>query len=685
MIPFEQQIYFLENARQGPGFIGYKSPPNGTFIQKWFSSNVEALEIIETQYDNSNIWISMAEFPDPDKARNKEAASYLLTTWLDIDAHKDSKYKTRKECLIALQSFVKETNLPKPQLIHDTGHGIQALWVFSKKVDVQKWLSIAGPLQKLAELYDLGADPITKDPARILRVPGTQNFRDPEKTRQAKLFITSTEKIELGDFSTALTDALALAPLKEKTQSINVKEPLPDTSENSEILRFMLAKIDPDILHPDWRNIIWAAHATGLSTAYEIAKTWSQNGEKWDEQDFEQMWSSFNSELENSIGLGTLVFHAQQAGYSGPTFDKTDIPKANCPSIHTLFGNIKKNTGLVTKLASDIEPQPIEWLVEGVFPLGMMAVIGGQPGMGKSQISLKLAAAVTTGNGLPDGKLNTITGNVIILANEDDSARTIRPRLDAAGADISKIHIVEGVAREKLNTDIFQLDTDIVHLSEKVKDIGNVRLIIIDPPTAYLGSKVDAYKESDVRRILAPLSQLANDTGALVLLVVHLNKRSDGGAQQRFGGSTAWIAAPRAAFLVGEDKTTQERYMLPVKNNLGNDKLGFRYHILEKLLEYPCGFIKAPYVEWLGYTEQSADALLNSASSKTSSALDEAKDFLQQELADGPKLSKEVIAVAKEVGISIATLNRAKSELLISSSKSGSTWKWKLLGGNDDE
>ena len=269
-------------------------------------------------------------------------------------------------------------------------------------------------------------------------------------------------------------------------------------------------------------------------------------------------------------------------------------------------------------------------------------------------------------------------GSVIILANEDDAARTIRPRLDAAGADITKGYIVEGVARDGQAVDHFQLDTDITALRSKAKELGDVRLIIIDPPSAYLGPKVDAYKETDVRRVLAPLGQLAQDTGALVLLVVHLNKRSDGGAQQRFGGSTAWIAAPRAAFLVAEDEATRRRFMLPVKNNLGNDRLGFEYRVVETLLDYPAGVIKAPHIEWLGTSDRSATELLNPPKPKGPSAVDDAKDFLRKQLADGAQPAVDIQNAAKGAGISIASLNRAKTELGIKAIKEGHSWTWKL-------
>lgn len=270
------------------------------------------------------------------------------------------------------------------------------------------------------------------------------------------------------------------------------------------------------------------------------------------------------------------------------------------------------------------------------------------------------------------------TGSVIILANEDDAARTIRPRLDAAGADTDKVHIVEGVVRDGQRADLFQLDTDVAALRARAQEIGDVRLIIIDPPSAYLGAKVDAHKESDVRRVLAPLSQLAQDTGALVLLVVHLNKRTDGGAQQRFGGSMAWIAAPRAAFLVAEEEASGRRYMLPVKNNLGNDRLGFEYRVNEKLLDYASGTIKAPHIEWLGTSDRRASELLNPPKPKAPGALDEAKDFLRKQLAEGAQPVVDIQNAAKGAGISTATLNRAKTELGIKPVKDGSGWTWKL-------
>ena len=675
----EQQVRFLCKIRQGPGFIGWANK-DCNFRQQRFENEAEAISLIDRYSGTHNLWGSMASFPDLSNNRKSDRASDLKAFWFDVDAHEGSQYNDPVDCSAAIRQFVKATGLPRPNYLHATGHGIQALWVLAAPVSRAEWQPIAERLQALGKARNLGADPITADAARILRVPGTYNFRDPDKPRPTELHELRKEATELGAFKAAIETALTALPSKPVEIKRAEVVGIPDTSENVALVAAMLAKIDPDLDYPHWRNLIWAIASTGLSSGYDLVRQSSKAGGKWNakaDEALDRVWNSYNPDRENAVGFGTLVHHARLAGYTGlipgevGKFDKLDFPTGQPPAAI-------RARGLVTQLASNIEPEPVDWLVEGAIPLGMMVVIGGQPGMGKSQIAISLAAAITTGTGLPDGSKFTGTGSVVILANEDDAAHTIRPRLDAASADITKVHIVEGVAREGKQVDLFQLDTDIAALRIKTEEIGDVRLIIIDPPSAYLGPKVDAYKESDVRRVLAPLTQLAHDTGALVLLVVHLNKRSDGGAQQRFGGSTAWIAAPRAAFLVAEEEATRRRYMLPVKNNLGNDRLGFEYRVAETILNYRSGPIKAPFIEWLGTSNRSTTELLNPPKPKDTSALDEAKEFLNSQLAGGTKPAADVKAAATDAGISDATLNRAKTDLRVKSTKVENVWNWAL-------
>lgn len=339
---------------------------------------------------------------------------------------------------------------------------------------------------------------------------------------------------------------------------------------------------------------------------------------------------------------------------------------------------------LITRAASSYAPQPTEWLIDQSIPFGEVAVIAGEPGLGKSQIALRLAAAVSTGHGLPEGEVYGNPGSAIILANEDDAERTIRPRLDAAGANLEKVHIVEGVARSGQAVKHFQLDSDIEDLADAAKRLGDVRLIVIDPPSAYLGPKTDSYKEQDVRGILTPLKTLARETGCLILLIVHLNKRNEGSAQQRIAGSTAWTAAPRAAFMAVEDPTTGKRYLLPAKSNNGNDKVGFEFQIIEKTIDYPGVSLKSSYIDWLERTELTANKILNHGQASSISAVNDASKFLHAELRSGERPVDVILEMAAARSISKASLERAKRKIGVKSIKKGRDWYWCIADDQDE-
>lgn len=666
------QSRYLKLVRTGPGFLGFKSF-KGAFYLRHFKDEAQALSLIAAHGTHADTWVSMATYSDPNASRSQENAHSLRALWLDVDAHAGSKYESVKAVESALEGFILQTSLPKPTLIHLTGYGVQALWIFSEDIQREEWQPTANKLQELAMRMFLGADMITADAARILRVPGTLNYRDPNSPRLATLQNTGESYLRFDDVTAAIDLALAKIPKVANVRVNHVtaqKFDAAETDANVALLTAMLSVISPDIVYSEWRNVIWGTAATRWNCAYDMARSWSARGTSWDEDAFNRVWDGFDE--SRGIGFGTLVFHAKSAGYVG------EIPSA------FQTRQLKSPGRLVTVCAADITPEHVEWLVDQSLPLGMLAVIGGQPGLGKSQISINLAAGVTTGRGLPGNSSFQNLGSVIILANEDDPGRTILPRLEAAGADVSKVHIVEGVARDGVDVDLFQLDQDIADLRERALELGDVRLIVIDPPSAYLGTKVDSYKDSDVRRVLMPLSALAQDTGAMILLIVHLNKRTDGGAQQRFSGSTAWTAAPRVGFIVVEDPGTKNRFMLPVKNNIGDDRLGYQYHIAEKLIQCRGDAFKSSYIVWDETTSRSVAELLAPPKAIRASVIDDAKAFLEAELVSGPMPVEQLQASAKSAGVSWPSVNRAKKSMPISSTKVGNGWVWTLLAIKGD-
>lgn len=391
---------FFEVFRSGPGYIGWKSP-KGKFQQDTFQTIDEAIELIADNLGNANIWGSMATFL-PGSSREGVNAVSLKSFWLDVDAHGKGPYGTPNEALAGIKTFVRDAGLPVPNFIHMTGHGVQAFWVLPSSISKTDWQPVADGLQELAKRTGLGADDITADAARILRVPGTYNFRDPDHPVETVLQEVNPNYTDRASFHAAISTALSKLPPSPQKPPKALPAGIPDTPENVALVKAMLGAIDPDCDYDIWRNTCWAVAASGLSNAEELTANWSAGGASWDEAAFQTVWDSYDPDREKAVGFGTLVFKAREAGYTG------DIPREEEIFAKLEFKNDASARvtitprGLITQRASDIEPQPVEWLIEGAIPMGMMVVIGGQPGMGKSQIAIKLAAAITTGEGLPD-------------------------------------------------------------------------------------------------------------------------------------------------------------------------------------------------------------------------------------------------------------------------------------------
>ena len=191
---------------------------------------------------------------------------------------------------------------------------------------------------------------------------------------------------------------------------------------------------------------------------------------------------------------------------------------------------------------------------------------------------------------------------MVFRSAEDDPEDTIRPRLEAAGADLSRVFILDAVL-EGYRADggeirrAFNLKTDLARLGTMLDEIGGAALIVIDPITAYLGD-ADSHKNAEIRALLAPLSDLAAKHSAAVVCVSHLNKAGGGEALMRVTGSLAFVAA-RAAFIVTKDQENEARRLfLPAKNNIGKDQTGLAFAVQSAEVRGPAGSIETSHVVW---------------------------------------------------------------------------------------
>jgi len=258
-------------------------------------------------------------------------------------------------------------------------------------------------------------------------------------------------------------------------------------------------------------------------------------------------------------------------------------------------------------LFSDIETREIRWLWKDRIPLGKVSILDGDPDLGKSLLTIDIGARVSRGNLMPDGSL-TVQGGIIVISLEDDASDTIKPRLEAAGADLTKcldLSTVRYLNKETKEIDDypFSIPRDLPMLEREIYRIEAV-LVIIDPLMAVLDPKLKARDDQDVRQALTPLARLAERTGTAIWMVRHLNKGNSDNALLRGAGSMGIIGAARSGMIVTEDPDDAERRVLArTKNNLSKKADNLVYSILENQS-------KQPYIKWLGTSTHSTAELL---------------------------------------------------------------------------
>jgi len=219
--------------------------------------------------------------------------------------------------------------------------------------------------------------------------------------------------------------------------------------------------------------------------------------------------------------------------------------------------------------ASSVASQKVEWLWYPRIPRGCITMMDGDPGTGKSFCSLAIATAVSRGVPLPESPEHLLPSRVLIVNTEDDLSRSLRPRLEAMGADLEKIDFLREVVDEKGNAHLFDLGLDLGALEEYVAE-HHPALVIIDPLQAHIGKGVDLNQANETRSALGPLALLAERYGFAVLIVRHVNKASGLKALYRGLGSIDLTGIARSVLVVGEDPDEKgKRGIVQVKSNFG--------------------------------------------------------------------------------------------------------------------
>ena len=448
---------------------------------------------------------------------------------------------------------------------------------------------------------------------------------------------------------------------------------IPASPESADIVRKCLPLLSQHRRdnYDDWLAVGIVCNRCGLDvTEWEA---WSKESDKYEDGACDAKWPGFAKTTNTPLTLGSLLFWAS-----------TDQGKS--------IGDVCKAVGVkghghsngdqagpcypIYCSMAEVTAKPIHWLWQDRFPSGMLSLVVGLEGTGKTFFALDMAARLSRGDTWPDSTSpqdQLPAGNTILLASEDHLEYTIKPRLDAMGADHHKVFPLKGIETPR-GTDFFDITRYAPQLETMITEIGGASLIIVDPITAHLG-EADQHSNAEVRMALMGFVDIAQRHGCAIMGISHLSKNTSQIALHRTIGSVAFSATARAVWLLAEDKDEKGKILLvPMKMNLAPKpkSLAFR--------------IEGSAVKWQeGQIECEADSVLTRNDPEQSSMTD-AVAFLRELLKDGPVKSSEAMRDAKQQGISERTLWRAKKAAGVEAMRDGfggkGGWVWRL--GNGD-
>lgn len=572
--------------------------------------------------------------------RTKKNVTSFNANFLDIDLTPESR---RTEAALILKEL-KDTGLP-PTAVVLTGKGLHVYWVYGDpKPFSDRALSEYEALQSaiVAKFAARGADRQARDAARVLRVPGCLYFgKDGAADDEVELmhldFDSKYEPARIAEYfrqfikidTKAGEDLMRLSGDDFDFASVlNVRK----GSRHRDAYRAALSLIQRTKDLTSARKMFQA-----VLTTWEAPHDWRD----W--------WSQFDSAIKTVLNENPNAFIGEP-----------------------------EQAAVKIKAASDIEMVPVEWLWDGFIAKGKPHMLTGEPGLGKSQITMDIAARLSTGTPFPSyvvGSLPHDPVGVLILSAEDDPADTMVPRLVAAKANLRNVgflssSIIEMGKDRKPKMRALALREDAEQILKAIASFPvKVGLVVIDPISAFLSGSQDSNSNSDARGTLAQLQATVMDAGIALLMINHTNKNTAAkSAHMRSMGSVGWNAAARATFYVFRDNGMEGRRVFSIgKTNLAKESgKGFFYTVVEEQIKMGDREVGVPRVEWdtSSFPTMSADEYSGQSDQKQRMKTDDCMEELEMYMAANPTVkSADGLKYMKERGFGQAEIYRCARKM----------------------
>ena len=303
-----------------------------------------------------------------------------------------------------------------------------------------------------------------------------------------------------------------------------------------------------------------------------------------------------------------------------------------------------------------VEDAEIKWLYCPYIPRGKVTLCSAHPGSGKTWVMCYAVACVSVGKQFFDiSPFALKPENAMYITAEDGLGDTIKRRLRACGADMTKVYSIRDPNAE--------MTFENPKLEEIIKEVRPA-LLVMDPMQAYIGANVEMNAANKTRPVLNRLVSLAERYDTAIVLVCHLNKNEKGSSITRTIGSMDIPGVARSAIAIG---------------NVPNEEIQkFMSH--EKSSNAPRGKTKLFHIDpdnggividgESNLTMDEYNSLRNSNHRKNTD-IEAAKLFLLDQIPNGKRLASELRNLGEANGFSYDTLNRARIELNIESKQEG--------------
>jgi|GEM_PF-2290843 len=405
---------------------------------------------------------------------------------------------------------------------------------------------------------------------------------------------------------------------------------------------------------------------------------------EWSERELRTILGNAAKHRQNDIG-------AKASKPAAEAFRDFDFSKAKDK---TKTEEPKGAQTLSYQIASKTKTEKISWLWPERIPANELSIIGGDPDCGKSTLVYDLIAKITHGNAMPNEEGNVQQGAALVLTAEDSVKSVLVPRLKAAGADLNQVIILDAMVKVEGGNRLLDLAVDLDRIKATLAHLAKqkiiVRLVTIDPITAYLGAGVNSFKAADMRRLLTPLREWAEANKITVLIVTHLNKSgTSSNPLNRLTDSHALGALSRSAWLCAperdDDGNETGRFLfMRAKGNLAKrsvKNLAYRFEGVDVALDDGSTY-NHPRIAWDSIVETTAREAFDPDYGKSRTKQDTAAMFLKAALADGPVPVEKIKELAEARDLGWRTVETAKAKLSVISEPvgfgPGSHHAWRL-------